>query len=129
MSMIENVKPVNGSAEIEPLASRKANAQPVNGPSFGEFLKSQLQPAGTVHFSKHAQQRLQARNIELSMQDSDRLSRGIDRAASKGVHDSLMLLRDLALIVNVPSRTVVTAMSEDLMRDGVITNIDSAVLL
>lgn len=129
MNTIDRLKPVNGSADLKPITPRKADTHPVNGPSFGEFLKSQLPQTGAVHFSKHAQQRLQARNIELSVQDSARLSQGIDLAARKGVQDSLVLLRDLALIVNVPSRTVITAISEENMREGVITNIDSAVLL
>jgi flagellar operon protein len=129
MSTIGKINTAGGAVETQPLAPGKSNIRPLNGPSFGELLNSQWPPSGAVHFSKHAQQRLQARNIELSVQDSAQLSRGIDLAAGKGVHDSLILLRDLALIVNVPSRTVVTAMSEDLMRDGVITNIDSAVLL
>ena len=129
MSTIDQLKSISGGAAPQAYAPAGANRQVSGVPSFDELLRSQMRPAGDVHFSKHALQRLQARSIELSSQDSARLAQGIDRAASKGVQDSLMLLRDLALIVNVPSRTVVTAMPEDKMREGVITNIDSAVLL
>jgi flagellar operon protein len=58
-----------------------------------------------------------------------RLSQAIDQAAARGARDSLMLMDDLGLIVNVPSRTVVTAMNAGGMEHGVITNIDSTVII
>jgi flagellar operon protein len=129
MSTIERVNSFQPLVDVNASTGAGVNRRSSHAADFSELLKSQMQPAGAVHFSKHALQRLQERSIELSSQDSARLSQGIDRAASKGVQDSLVLLRDLALIVNVPSRTVVTAMPEESMREGIITNIDSAVLL
>jgi flagellar operon protein len=132
MKTIEQLKPIQGLTNANAVESRSvgtADRQSPGAVSFAELLKKELHPTGMVHFSKHALQRLEARNIELSAQDAARLSHGIDRAAEKGAQDSLMLLRDLALIVNVQSRTVVTAVPKENMREGVFTNIDSAVLL
>jgi flagellar operon protein len=82
-----------------------------------------------VRFSRHASERLRDRGIELSQNDVFRISEGLDRADEKGAVDSLILYGNLGLIVNVPSRTVVTAVDENSMSDKVFTNIDSTVIV
>lgn len=42
--------------------------------------------------------------------------------------DSLILLKNIAFIVNIPNRTVVTAMDGSNSKESVFTNIDSAVV-
>ncbi len=93
---------------------------------FAGLLAHQL--AGGVRFSGHAIERLESRNIELSESDLASLAAATDRAAAKGSKDSLVLLRDLALIVNVKNRTVLTALAQNDMREKVVTNIDSTVI-
>jgi len=94
---------------------------------FAEQLRQALDKAG-VHFSKHAARRIERREITVSGETLERLSRGTAAAAEKGARASLVLVDDLAFIVNVPTRTVVTAMGEAHRRGNVFTNIDSAVL-
>ena len=53
----------------------------------------------------------------------------IDKAAAKGAKDSLILFKDMAFIVNVKNRTIVTAMDSSSMQDNVFTQIDSAVVI
>jgi flagellar operon protein len=52
----------------------------------------------------------------------------VDRAAAKGAGSSLVLMDGLALIVSVPKRVVITAVDEAGAKEGVFTNIDSAVI-
>ena len=69
------------------------------------------------------------RQIELSPEQSERLSNGVKQADAKGINDSLVLVDSLAFIVNVPTQTVVTAMDEKNTTDNnVFTNIDGAVI-
>jgi flagellar operon protein len=82
-----------------------------------------------LHLSKHAQKRLDAREIELSSMDRSKLSDAVSSLAKKGARDSLVLMGDLAFIVNVPSKTVVTAMGRDQMKEQIFTNIDSTMLV
>jgi flagellar operon protein len=56
------------------------------------------------------------------------LQRAVSRAEEKGAKDSLVLLRDLAFIVSVKNRTVVTAVDGEHIKENVFTNIDSAVI-
>ncbi|HCV44142.1 MAG TPA: flagellar protein [Bacteroidetes bacterium] len=86
----------------------------------GEFNK--------LKFSKHAQQRLESRNIELNDADLSSLQHAVDLAEKKGAQESLVLLRDLAFIVNVSNKTVVTALDGKGTDGNVFTNIDSAVI-
>ncbi|MOA07809.1 hypothetical protein D3C78_1275320 [compost metagenome] len=58
-----------------------------------------------------------------------KIETAIDNAAAKGAKESLILMKDMALIVNVDNRTVVTAMDGSSMKDNVFTQIDSAVII
>jgi len=81
-----------------------------------------------LKFSRHAQERLDARQIQLDETDLSHLQNAVSRAEEKGAQDSLVLLRDLAFIVSVKNRTVVTAVDAAHLKENVFTNIDSAVI-
>lgn len=81
-----------------------------------------------LRFSAHAQNRLKSRQIEVTPQIMESLKNAVDGAAKKGSNNSLILLSDLAFIVNVPNRTVVTAMDGNSVKDNIFTNIDSTVI-
>ena len=97
--------------------------------SFQDILSKQLDSYSEVKFSKHANERLTSRNIQLSDDQITRLEDGIMKADKKGVRDSLMLLDDVALVVNIPNRTVITAVGREDAIDNVFTNIDGAVIV
>lgn len=95
---------------------------------FAKVLEQKLtgQP---VKLSLHAQERLRARGITLSETDLQQLAGAVDTVAQKGGKESLIMMKDAALVVSVKNRTVVTAMDRAGMKGNVFTNIDSAVLL
>ena len=82
-----------------------------------------------VRFSKHAAERVSERQIALTPADVNRLTMAVNSAAEKGARDSLILMNRAAFVVNVPNRTVITAVDEKHMRENVFTNIDSAIIL
>lgn len=82
-----------------------------------------------VKFSGHAQERLAASRRTLSETEMTQLNQAVDQAAAKGSRDALILMRDLALVVSVKNRTVITAVDGDRMKENVFTNIDSAVIV
>lgn len=101
-------------------------AQTVSVP-FNRFLEQELTG---VKFSQHAKQRLESRNIRLSSADIEKLNGAVEKAATKGAKESLVLMNnDLALIVSVKNKTVITAMDGASIKDNVFTNIDSAVIV
>lgn len=103
----------------------------LKGQSFNEILQDaswSMEEAGGLKFSKHASQRLQTRSISLSGEQLSRLNEGAMRAGEKGIKDSLVLVDSYAFIVNVPNRTVVTAMDQGESKESAFTNIDGAVI-
>ncbi len=95
--------------------------------SFQDILDKKTNEAGDVRFSKHANQRLLSRNIVLSDEQMNRLNNGVNRARDKSINESLVMMDNLAFIVNVKNNTVVTALSKE--DDSVFTNIDGAVIV
>ncbi|MCB9134647.1 MAG: flagellar protein [Anaerolineales bacterium] len=87
-----------------------------------------LDQARGLTFSNHAKKRLETRQITLSDDGLNRLMNAVDKAEQRGSRDSLVLMDDLAFIVNVYNRTVVTALDTQARGEGIFTNIDSVVL-
>lgn len=96
--------------------------------SFQSALRECLGREPDVSFSDHAASRLQQRQIVLDGQDVTRLEQAVSQAERKGGRESLILLNELAFIVNVKDRTVVTALDTASGNDKVFTNIDSVVV-
>ncbi len=84
--------------------------------------------ANALHLSTHAEKRLASRDIQLGAPDALRLADAVNRIQRKGGRESLILMDDLAFIVDVQQRTVVTAMDSQSQKEGVFTNIDSVAL-
>ena len=82
-----------------------------------------------VTVSAHAGRRLRSRGLELTSADLAQISQAAQDAEAKGIRDSLMLLGQIGLIVNVPNRTVVTALDTASMDHGIVTGIDGTVFL
>ena len=112
-------------------SSKKPVEKASEGKSFADIYSS-IQKVNTlqsgVKFSKHAANRLTDRNIELSENQLNRLNSGTEQASKKGINESLVLVDDMAFIVNIKNNTVITAMDKNSSEDNVFTNIDGAVI-
>lgn len=110
---------------------RKKTPQSEN--DFQEILTRQLTDKNKVveelKFSKHACNRLLDRGINLTENQVERLNEGAKKAMTKGIQESLVLVDDLAFIVNVKNSTVITAMDQTENIENVFTNIDGAVIM
>ena len=82
-----------------------------------------------VAFSKHAMARAEERGIEITPSLLDQLKGSMVRAQAKGATNILAMDTEKAFIINVPSAKVITAITQDEMKDSVFTNIDGAVFL
>lgn len=109
-----------------------------NGISFAEVLNQkcsieqvigETKAATPIKFSKHAGERLEERDIQLTDEQLSRLEEGAAKASSKGIASSLVLLDDMAFIVNTRNKTVITAMDQNMNEDNIFTNIDGAVII
>ena len=127
---INNILPLGATDPVAPVGQPSAPARPAQpaDPAGFQKLLGELQKPGALQFSKHAMARLQRRELTPSAEQLHRLSQGADLAASKGSRSAAVLVDDLAFVVAVPARTVVTAIDRSQMREQIFTNIDSAVI-
>ncbi len=116
-----SVRPASATAAITSARTKTATE------SFRAVLDQELTHQQEVRFSAHARERIATRDIPLGERDLTRIERAVDQVAAKGSRNALLLADRYALIVNVPHRTVVTALGRDQMAQHVVTNIDSTV--
>ena len=94
-----------------------------------EQTREKKESDSNVTFSKHANERLESRNINLSKDQMVRLNKGIMQAKEKSINESLVMMDNIAFIVNVKNNTVITAMEQQTTDNNVFTNIDGAVIV
>lgn len=115
---------------VQPQTQTKVPTTDQNGNSFSDILKQKLNTqTQEINFSKHALARINQRNIDMSETQVSRLNTAVDKAGSKGLKDTLVLIDSNAFIVNVPSKTIITALNGDELKENVFTNIDGAVIV
>ncbi len=111
--------PIVGNEET---SQRKVGREASN--QFDAIFKEELEK---VKFSNHALKRLESRNIQLGENEISKIQDAVEKAEAKGSKDSLVLMDKTAFIVNIPNRTVVTAIEVANSNENVFTNIDSVV--
>lgn len=82
--------------------------------------------ANQIKFSRHASQRLESRQIDMSEEQKVRLQTAANQAREKGMREPLVMVDNLAFIVNVKNNTVITAVNDT--ERAVFTNIDGAII-
>lgn len=133
--MIENISklpPIPAARSVSPVdrpVVQNTIGTRQTGVEFGEILKQQLNTPESLKFSAHAQNRLQSRQISLNEQQMERLRQGVGQAEDKGSKESLVLLDNLAFVVSVKNKTVVTALDNAVQSGHVFTKIDSTVFV
>ena len=128
--LIKNIEKGSTVGLINP-AHRSSSVTSAGSSSFGEMLREQIAASetGALQFSKHAQQRVEQRGIEITDDLLNDLNSAVSRAREKGSKDVVVIDKNGAFIVNIPNNTVITAMSDSEMRENIFTNIDSAVIM
>jgi flagellar operon protein len=101
---------------------RNVSREAVN--RFDAIFKEELEK---VKFSNHALERLESRNIQLSDDELTKIQSAVEKAETKGSRDSLVMMDKTAFIVNIPNKTVITAIEVTNSTENVFTNIDSVV--
>ncbi|HOM70719.1 MAG TPA: TIGR02530 family flagellar biosynthesis protein [Armatimonadota bacterium] len=110
-----------------PVKSGNAGA-PVKGGDFAAALARETERQESLKISSHAQKRLDSSQVTLTDADIKRLDGAVARASEKGSAQSLIMLDNVAFVVSVKNKVVITAVDEARTKEGVFTNIDSVVI-
>lgn len=95
--------------------------------SFAEFLQKAQSP--TLKISKHATERMQERNIEISEYEWEQLQVKVGEALQKGVQQPLVVMDQAAFVVSAKNNTVITVVDRQEMKSQIFTNIDGTIVL
>ncbi len=87
------------------------------------------QTNATIRFSRHANARLERRNISFTAGMMAQLDKALDSLAGKNGRSALVLFEQLALLVSVSKRTVITVIGRDQLQNNVFTDIDSVIFV
>ncbi|KXG75751.1 TIGR02530 family flagellar biosynthesis protein [Thermotalea metallivorans] len=121
---IHHTRPMNPRGT----GTRTPSHEVVGKQSFAQVLDTIIHQQ-EVKFSKHALQRLEARNIRLDSQEISRIHNGLKKASQKGIKETLILMDNKAFVANVHSKTIITAALDEQLKENVFTNIDGAVIV
>ena len=119
---------------IHSLPANRTHQKPVKAnkltqTSFSLQLQSAIQSKNQLTISKHATERLEQRGINISQESWNRIEEKVSQAKAKGVSDSLVLLKDAALIVSAKNNTVITAMGRQEAAEQIFTNINGTIVM
>lgn len=79
--------------------------------------------------SKHAQLRLDQRNIQIDAETWGKIEEKVQEAKKMGITDSLVVLEDAALVISTKNNTVITAMDRNESSTHIFSNINGTILL
>lgn len=102
--------------------------------SLGQGFNQHLQHAvkstnGKLTVSKHAQLRMNQRNIDIDSTTWLKIESQVQQAKKMGVTESLVLTENAALIVSAKNNTVITALGRKEAASQIFTNINGTILV
>ncbi|MEW9501300.1 TIGR02530 family flagellar biosynthesis protein [Jeotgalibacillus marinus] len=113
----------------QPITPKGKQLNPTSSKRFADELQGVLAKSDQLKISKHANDRLMQRNIDITDAQWQRVEEKVNEAKLKGINDSLVLLNDAALIVSVKKQTVITAMGMADINNQIFTDIDGTIIL
>lgn len=119
-----------GPSSVTPQSEKTIRPQDARATitDFRKQLFNTVEELDGLKISGHAAKRLESRDVELTPERAQRLLNAVETAREKGARESLVLLDELAFVVSVRNKTVITACDTKSLRENVFTKIDSAII-
>lgn len=119
-----SIQHVPFNPHIQPKSNQ---ATQTHSKSFADFLQQAQSPK--LKLSKHATERMQERNIDISEYEWAQVQNKVSEALQKGVHQPLVVMEQAALVVSAKNSTVITVVDREEMKSQIFTNIDGTIVL
>lgn len=124
---------------IKKISSLNPNIQPrhevrnndINS-TFKELLNEKIikdtKVENEISFSKHANERILERHIDVSEEVTGKLNEAAEQAKDKGLKNVLVMIDNQAFIISTMNNKVITAVNSQDLKENIFTNIDGAVI-
>lgn len=125
-------KPVFRPITNQPIQLASKNVTPREQVPHGfaqELQSAVIGKNSRLVLSKHAQMRLNQRNIQIDKNTWTRIEDKVHEAKNMGVRDSLVIMKEALLVISAKNNTVITAMDRDEASSQIFTNINGTILL
>ncbi|MCO7125992.1 flagellar operon protein [Sporolactobacillus shoreicorticis] len=119
--------PISASVRGKPAVDEKPKQENANQ-TFSKSLETECERL-PVKLSKHARERMNLRNIQISSSEWQLIHSKMQEARKMGINDSLVLTKDAALVVNTSNQTVITAMGLDEAGTRIFSNINGTIVI
>lgn len=93
-----------------------------------ETIKKNCKAENELVFSKHANERIKERNIDISADVTEKLNEAAEQAKDKGLKNVLVMIENQAFIISTMNNKVITAVNSSELKENIFTNIDGAVI-
>lgn len=120
INFIKKISSLNNN--IQPNQNVKKN----ENSNFKNLLNEKLNEE--VIFSKHANERIKERNIDVSGETTEKLNEASLQAKDKGLKNVLVMIDNQAFILSTMNNKVITAVNSQDLKENIFTNIDGAVI-
>lgn len=116
----------------QPISIAKQKSQSLNTTEkgFKQHFQQVIESSNRkLAISKHAQLRMNQRNININPATWSKIEAQIQQAKRLGVTDSLVLTKEAALVISAKNNTVITAMGREEASSQIFTNINGTILI
>jgi len=124
INFIRNLSNINNNINLNPVVKNKEFD--LNS-TFKDILTEKCK-SNEISFSKHANARIEERNIDIDEEVTNKLNEAVDQAKEKGLKNVLVMIDNAAFIVSTMNNKVITAVNSNELKENIFTNIDGAVI-
>jgi flagellar operon protein len=119
INFIRKVSNLNSNVQLQ-------NVRKSESSNFKDLLNEKI--GNEVIFSKHANERILERNIDVSGEVTEKLNEASAQAKDKGLKNVLVMIDNLGFIISTANNKVITAVNSQELKENIFTNIDGAVI-
>jgi len=128
INFIRKISNLNNNIQLNTNVKDKGNINSTFKDILNEKYKAKDTVENEVVFSKHANERIKERNIDVSSEVTDKLNEAVEQAKDKGLKNVLVMIDNQAFIISTMNNKVITAVNSDELKENLFTNIDGAVI-
>lgn len=123
-----SVRPI--STQLISITKPKSQSCNLTGQGFKQHFKQAVESTNSkLTVSKHAQLRMNQRNIDIDSAIWSKIEAQVQQAKKMGVTDSLVLTKEAALVISAKNNTVITVMNRKEASSQIFTNINGTILI